>query len=156
MAKSARPALDQFDRRLLALVQANARLTHEALGERIGLSASAVRRRLNALRDAGVIEAEVALVDPEAFGVTVIVTLSFHDETEEAYDALDAQLAASPHVQQSYHVAGEHDYVVIVHGPSLRWYETWARGMFMRNPALRRYSSQVVWSRKKFAPHVEV
>jgi Lrp/AsnC family leucine-responsive transcriptional regulator len=48
--------MDAFDRKLLALVQENARLTADQLGERVGLSASACHRRLKRLRDSGVIE----------------------------------------------------------------------------------------------------
>lgn len=54
--------MDDFDRKILALLQENARLTADQLGERVGLSASACHRRLKRLRESGVIEAEIAVV----------------------------------------------------------------------------------------------
>jgi len=62
-------ALDKFDRRILAILQTDARRSAELIGAEIGLSASAVQRRIVRLREEGVIVAEVAIVDPGARGV---------------------------------------------------------------------------------------
>ena len=61
--------LDSFDRKLLDRVQRNADLSAEAIGQEIGLSGSAVLRRLKRLKAAGVIQADVALVDPAKVGI---------------------------------------------------------------------------------------
>ena len=142
--------LDQFDRSILDLVQKDATLTHEAIGHEVNLSASSVRRRLKRLVDTGVIQKQVALLDPDVAGVTLIVSVRFADETLAAYDAFDAFITEDPHVKIAYHVAGQDDYVLIVHGPSLVWYEDWAKSAIMPNPAVQRYSTTVVWSQKKF------
>ncbi|MEL6362862.1 MAG: Lrp/AsnC family transcriptional regulator [Pseudomonadota bacterium] len=147
---------DDYDRAILRLVQNDASLTHEAIGRSVNLSASSVRRRLAALKDAGIIEKEVALLSPEHAGVTLIVSVSFKEETADAYDQLDARVRDDPAVKQSYHVSGEEDYVLIVQAPSLQWYENWGREMFMTDPAIRRYSTKVVWSRKKFDTSIDV
>jgi len=60
--------LDERDRAILDLVQRDNRLTSDAIGERVGLGATAVQRRLKRLRDLGVIEADVAIVSPKAVG----------------------------------------------------------------------------------------
>ena len=60
--------LDEFDLKLLDAVQRNNRLTAEQLTEKVCLSASAVQRRLHRLREPKVIEAEVAIVLPDAMG----------------------------------------------------------------------------------------
>ena len=60
--------LDRIDRKLLQLVQENARLPAEKIGAAIGLSPSAVQRRLARLRDSGVITAEIAVLDAKAAG----------------------------------------------------------------------------------------
>lgn len=148
--------LDDFDRAILEIVQVDASLTHAEIGEQVHLSASSVRRRLAALRSCGVIRRDVSLVDPERFGVTLIVTLTFEEESLEAYEALDRQIQIMPEIKQSYHVAGSDDYVLIVHGPSLQWYEDWAKATFMSNPALKRYSTSVVWSCKKFETAIAI
>ena len=68
MTASAPVALDDFDRHILARVQRDAHCKAEAIASEIGLSASAVQRRLKRLRERGVIRAEVAVLDPAAVG----------------------------------------------------------------------------------------
>jgi Lrp/AsnC family transcriptional regulator, leucine-responsive regulatory protein len=75
--------LDEFDLKLLDAIQRNNRLTAAQLAERVCLSPSAVQRRLHRLRERKVIEAEVAIVSPEALGqsLTAIVEVSLDTET---------------------------------------------------------------------------
>ena len=54
--------LDDFDKKILGVLQSNTRLSSEQLGEKVGLSGSAALKRLKRLRDEGVIEREVALL----------------------------------------------------------------------------------------------
>ena len=74
--------LDSFDRKILMHFQRNTRLTANDLSELVGLSPSACHRRLSALRDSGVIEAEIAVIDPKAVGrrMTMIVTVTLERE----------------------------------------------------------------------------
>lgn len=148
--------LDDFDRAILQLVQHNNQSSHSFIGEHVGLSASAVRRRLQQLREGGVICQDVALVNAPNPSVTFIVTLSFASESIQLYQAFNKQMDTLEPVKQSYHVAGSEDYVVIVQGPSLKWYEQWSQDIFMRNAQIRRYDTKVVWSCKKFCTTVTV
>lgn len=150
------PDLDEFDRKILMAMQRNNQASHASIGEGVGLSASAVRRRLSVMRQRGVIHRDMTVMHPDFHGVTLIVSLSFSDESPELYEAFDAQMAQTPEVQQSFHVAGDEDYVLIVHGPNLRWYEDWSKKTFMANPAIRRYSTKVVWSCKKYDPAMQL
>ena len=148
--------LDDFDKNILSIVQDDNQLSHSEIGKQVGLSTSAVRRRLSNLRKSGIIHKDVSLVKPDRFGVTLIVTLSFGEESIEAYDALDQLVLECQEVQQSYHVAGSNDYIMIVHGPNLVWYEDWSKRMFMSNSAIRRYSTSVVWSCRKFQTKIKL
>lgn len=75
MPSDAATALDSFDRQILALYQRNTRLPGEQIGAQVGLSAAAVQRRIKRMREAGVIQAEVAVLDCQqlGLGVTAIV-----------------------------------------------------------------------------------
>ena len=150
IVKSFDVLLDPFDRCILDIVQRNTNLTHAQIGESVGLSASAVRRRLNVLRENKVIEKEVAILRREGSGVRLIVTISFQSESIEAFQAFDQQILDTPEIVQGYHVSGTEDYVLIVHGPNLEWYEEWGKTTFMNNTAIRRYDTRVIWSCKKF------
>ncbi|MEZ5958439.1 MAG: Lrp/AsnC family transcriptional regulator [Hyphomonadaceae bacterium] len=154
--KTARPLeLDDFDRAILQIVQRDNLMSHAAIGERVGLSASAVRRRLGAMREDKVIARDVALVDADRFGVTLVVTVTFAVETPEIYAAFEAQVQALTQVRQCYHVAGSADYILIVLAPSLQFYENWSMEQFMGNNAIRRYDSVVAWSCKKFETAID-
>lgn len=143
-------SLDEFDQRILKIVQHNNQRTHADIGEAVRLSASAVRRRLKMLRDTGFIEKDVALLRTGGIGVRLVVLISFQNESIETFDDFDEQIRTTPEILQGYHVSGSLDYVLIVQGPNLEWYEDWGKQAFMSNPAIRRYDSHVVWSCKKF------
>lgn len=154
VAKSA--ALDEFDRKILTVVQRDCSLTHEAIGQAVNLSASAVRRRLKVLRQTGVIEREIAVLRPEPTGLQLIVSICFKDESQAAYDALEARLMGDRWVQQVYAVSGDDDYVLVVHAPSPQAFDEWGRRILMSDPAIARYSTRVVWRRPKFDPSVQL
>lgn len=143
-------SLDDFDRAILRSTQIDNQKTHAALGKEIGLSGSAVRRRLADLRASGIIAADVSLIDGSTLGVTLIIQLSFDNDTPEAYDEFDLAMRSLPNVKQSYHVSGSMDYVLIVQGESLAWYEEWAKQNLMSNSNIKRHDTSVVWSCKKF------
>jgi Lrp/AsnC family transcriptional regulator, leucine-responsive regulatory protein len=151
MTKSAKLVLDQFDRAILALVKKNNQQTHAQIGEKVGLSPSAVRRRLAVMRAASVIEADVSITAMEASGLAFHVSITFREESTEAYAGFRDQILADPAVSQCYSVSGDVDFVLIVHACTPASYEAWGHRVLMANPAIGRYSSALVWSRTKFA-----
>jgi Lrp/AsnC family transcriptional regulator, leucine-responsive regulatory protein len=143
--------LDSFDHELLALLQQDTRLTHRELGERVHLSASAVRRRIERLRNEGVIAREVALLNPAlAQGITVIVMVSFAQESPEIYAEFRRRMCANDAVLQCYSVAGGVDFILVVAAQSPADYERWGEATLMADSNIRRYDSHVVWSEVKF------
>ncbi|MEM6328456.1 MAG: Lrp/AsnC family transcriptional regulator [Bacteroidota bacterium] len=148
--------LDDLDRALLRLVQRNNQRTHADLGTEVGLSPSAVRRRLKALRASGVIQADVSLVAPQVGGIQAIVHVSFGDESLEADAAFRQRMRDAPEVTQCYAVSGEIDFVLVVHAPDLPSYEAWAQRMLMTDPAIRRSDTHLVWSRVAYSTVVPV
>ena len=142
-------ALDELDKSILRIVQLNNQTTHANIGQKIGLSTSAVRRRLTNLRAAGVIKRDVSIVNSSAANITLIVQVSFKDDTAESYEKFDSRMNALANVTQSYHVSGATDYIIIVQGPNLEWYEDWAKENLMSDAAIQRHDTSVVWSCKK-------
>lgn len=142
--------MDEFDRAILDVVQNNNLLSQEAIGERVNLSASSVRRRLDRMRKDGTIIADVALIDPAAHCFTVIVQISFRQDSRGGHDLFQARMRADPAVSQCYSVSGPVDYVVIVHAATPDAYEQWARSSLMDDETIYRFDSHVVWSRPKF------
>lgn len=145
---------DRFDLAILDIVQLDNLRSHASIGESVGLSASAVRRRLTALRAAGVIIADVALVDASKRGLTFMTSVAFEREDPSVYTAFRAQMQDEPAVSQCYAVSGDMDFVLFVHAESPEAFERWGTRALMSNPAIRRYSTSVVWSRTKFTTRI--
>lgn len=138
-------ALDRFDRKLLALVQRNAALTSDVLAERVGLSPSAVQRRLKRLRDDGVIAALVAIVDPDKAGrpALFVVGLEIERERPELLSRLRAWLADEDAVQEVFYVTGAWDFVLIVTARDVEAYDALMSRLMADNPNIRRFTTNV-------------
>ena len=108
--------LDTFDRRLLAAVQDDSRRTGEDLAELVGLSPAACLRRLQRLRASGIIEREIAIVDPRVARarLTLIVMVTLERERPDLIDGFTRAMRAAAEVTQCYYVTGAMDYVLMV------------------------------------------
>ena len=147
----AMPELDPLDAAILALVQQNNRLTNVQIAEEVGLSATAVHRRLRRLRAAGVIEADVAVVSPEAVGrgMTAIVEVELEREAPDLIDAFKTRMLSAPEVMQCYYVTGSADFVLIVTSHNLKDYEALTQRLLFANPNVKRFRTSVVMERFK-------
>jgi Lrp/AsnC family leucine-responsive transcriptional regulator len=148
--------MDDFDRRLLHLLQRNNRQSHESLGEQVGLSPTAVRRRVQRLHESGVIRADVALLDPARLGITVITSIRFEKESNATYDAFKRRMKAAPAIAQCYTVTGDVDVILIGHFRDLAAYEQWVADELLSDPAVARSTANVVYRTVKFETAINV
>jgi DNA-binding Lrp family transcriptional regulator len=148
MSPSAR---DQLDRAILAIVQADARIPADQIGLRVGLSASAVQRRLGRLREAGIIKAEIAVLDAKALGrtLTVLVELSIDRDRPEQIAEVKNWIASEPAVQQAWYITGEADVVLVVTATGMEEYEALIGRLFEVNRNVRKYRTSVALSTLK-------
>ena len=139
-------ALDELDHRLLALVQHDAEQTLTALGDAIGLSASAVQRRLGRYRQAGLLR-QVAVLDPKLLGNVTLAAVWVVMERDSAklHAAFCARMRAAPEVQQCYILAGDWDYLVLLATAGLSHYREVAERLFVDEGAIRRYETNMVF-----------
>ena len=146
MGKNRTVALDDHDRRLLTLLQRDASVTAEVLGSDLGLSASTVQRRIKRLRETGVIEREVAIVNTDAVGkrMTFIVGVKVDFGQKAGVDALQKKLLADPRTQQAYYVTGEVDLILTVVVQDMQDYDNWSKTLLLASPAMLRFQSNVV------------
>ena len=145
------PDLDQLDIAILACLQEDARTIAETIGAKVGLSAAAVQRRIKRLREAGVIEREVAVLSPEALGLsmTFVVMVELERENLAVLDAFRRQVLADDCVQQCYYVTGNADFVLVVTCPDMAGFEAFTRRMFFDNPNVRHFTTSVAMDRVK-------
>nr|WP_166640157.1 Lrp/AsnC family transcriptional regulator [Amycolatopsis sp. SID8362] len=140
-----------MDTAILACLQADARTIAETIGAKVGLSAAAVQRRIKRLREAGVIEREVAILSPEALGLnmTFVVMVEMERENLAVLDAFRRQVLTDDCVQQCYYVTGNADFVLIVTCPDMAGFEAFTRRMFFENPNVRHFTTSVAMDRVK-------
>jgi DNA-binding Lrp family transcriptional regulator len=145
------PALDSFDLKILQRHQHDTRLPADAIGAEVGLSAAAVQRRLKRLREGGVIEAEVAQIEPAAVGLplTCIVGVKLEREANAEVERFKARMLASATVQQCYKVTGEPDFILVVVAPDMARYEAFTREALLADPNVRSFTTYVVLDRVK-------
>eukprot|EP00752_Nemacystus_decipiens_P000760 g760.t1 len=143
--------LDPFDTALLAALQRNARQTAEALSAAVGLSPAACQKRVKRLRDEGVIEREVAVLDPRAVGrrITAIVEVSLVRERIADLDAFKRRMLEAEEVMQCYYVTGESDFVMVLTVPDMSAYEAFTRRHFFAEANVSRFRTQIVMDRVK-------
>ena len=114
--------LDQFDRKILALLQTDARLTNNEIGEKIGLSPSQCSRRRQRLEDQGIISGYHARLSREkaGLGLTSIIAVTLATHNADNAKRLADLFARLPNVQEAYQMTGEMDYYVKVVTPDLK------------------------------------
>ncbi|ONG51775.1 AsnC family transcriptional regulator [Pseudoroseomonas deserti] len=137
--------LDSFDQALLTEVQRDNQAPARLLAERVGLSDSAVLRRLRRLRQAGVILADVAVVHPAVLGrpLTLHVLVSLEREGSALLDAFTRKLRGREEVRQAWYVTGEADFVLLLNLASMEAYEAFTREVFLDDPNVRGFRTIV-------------
>ncbi len=143
-------ALDEFDHHLLELLQRDSSCTLTALGDSVGLSPSAVQRRITRYRRHGLLR-EVAVLDPNALPATTLATVwvAMERDTLRLHTTFRTRMRAAPEVQQCYALAGEWDYLVILVASSVAHYREVAERLFVDEGTVRRYETRLVFDTVK-------
>ncbi len=108
--------MDAIDRRILAALQKQGRMTNAELSEKVHLSPSACHRRVQRLEDEGLIRDYVALLDARKLGcpTTVFVEITLSGQTDEVLEAFETAVAKIPDVLECHLMAGTADYLLKV------------------------------------------
>jgi DNA-binding Lrp family transcriptional regulator len=143
--------LDKLDVELLRLVQTNAQLTANDLGDKVGLSPSSALRRVNRLRETGVIARECAVLSDEFAGSRVfgVVMVQMNRHSPDVVAALKRQLADHPQVQMMYEISGSFDLVLLVVERDLARFVDFTDRMLAVSHYVHRFETHFVKSRLK-------
>jgi DNA-binding Lrp family transcriptional regulator len=137
--------MDEIDRKIVALLRANARRSFQDIGGRVSLSAPAVKRRVDRLEAAGVIRAYAALVDPAAMGWHTHAVVALFCEGRMAAAEVRGAVARHPEVAAAYTVAGEASAILHVRAADTAHLEE-ALERIRGTPGMIRTQTQVVLS----------
>ncbi|MEQ5842754.1 AsnC family transcriptional regulator [Paraburkholderia acidicola] len=115
-AAQAQPALDRIDRAILKQLQQDASISNVSLAARVKLSAPACLRRVERLKEAGLIRRVVALLDPEGLGAGMLVVIGFvlDRSTPESFAAFEKAARKVVGCMECHVVTGEFDYFMLV------------------------------------------
>ncbi len=109
--------MDDLDRKILSLLEEDARLTYSEVGSRVGLAASSVHERVRKLEKRGIIRRYRAEVDRAETGFPITAFVSLVQHPGSPLD-IPERVAEFPLVESCYSVAGDNSYVLIVRSPS--------------------------------------
>ncbi len=106
--------LDEIDRRLLAELQAEGRITNVELAQRVGLTAPPCLRRVRSLEEGGIIKGYHADLDASRLGftITVFALVSLRSQAEEALRAFEEHMKGLPEVRECHMLNGEIDFIL--------------------------------------------
>ncbi len=144
-------ALDRTDKAILRLLQQNNKMSQRRIADEVNLSAPAVQRRIKRLEETGVIQANVAILDPAKVGQPIIlfVQVAMESERTDLYEVAKRSFAAAPEVQQCYYVTGEADFILVVSVRSMGDYEALTRRLFFQNNNVKNFRTFVSMDRVK-------
>ncbi len=138
--------IDDFDRKILALLQEDARLTNNDLSARVHLSPSQCSRRRQRLEEEGLIRGYRAALDREKLGFLLVsmvsVTLATHNrDNARRFADLVSRL---PEVQEAHALTGEMDYVLKVVTPDLKMLSEFVNGVLLPHESVQHVKTAIV------------
>jgi Lrp/AsnC family transcriptional regulator, leucine-responsive regulatory protein len=154
--------LDETDLRLLDLMQTDASLSNQDLAERAHVSPPTALRRIKRMRETGLIERQVALLQPELLaaalgqGLTALVEITLERQSAEALDAFEQRATLDAAVQQCYRVSPGPDFVLVVHTPDMPSHLALTQRLFTNDANVRNVKAFFSVKRAKFDPRIAV
>lgn len=149
-------ALDALDAALLDLLQRDASLPLRALADQVGTSPATCQRRIAQLRESGVLQRQVAIVDRRLVGrpLTVFVSVELDQQNAALLTQFEQRMAAEDAVMACYEVSGEFDFLLIVSAESMEAYHAFTREAFSSNHNVRNFKSMFAMNCSKFETRV--
>ncbi len=138
-------AIDEFDRKILRIVQVDNQTPQRIIGDQVGLSSPAVARRLQHLRKVGVIRRDISVVDENGVGrpLTIIVHVTTENERLDLLDGMKDRFLNCPQVQQCYYVTGEMDFILILNVKDMAEYNDITRTLFFEGGNVKSFRTCV-------------
>lgn len=150
-AMTADVELDRLDRRILAILQLDGRITNQALAEQVGLSPSACLARVRRLERAGVIEGYGARLNPWALDAGLILFAEFWLESQRPADLarFEAAVADIPEIVEASYVSGPYDYLVKVVAPNMTAWTALSEDLMSRDLGVDKVVTHVLMKKPK-------
>ena len=152
--------IDAIDVKLLDALQTDSSLSNQALAEMAHISPPTCLRRVKRLRDAGLIEREIAILNPNKLaditghGLTAIIEITLDRQGDEIMASFEKRVIADATVQQCYRTSPGPDFVLIVHVADMPAYLALSQRLFTCDANVRNVKAFFSVKRSKFEPKV--
>ena len=149
-------ALDAMDVDILNCLQKDSSLSNQDLAQKVHPSAPTCLRRIKRLREAGLIERQIAVLNPQALaqaighGLTAIVEVTLDRQSAEELERFEARVMQDEAVQQCYRVSPGPDFVLVVHTAHMPAYQALVQRLFTADANVRNVKAFFSVKRSKF------
>ena len=153
-------SIDATDIKLLELLQNDSSLNNQVLAERVHVSPPTCLRRVKRLREAGLIEREIAVLNADKLagaighGLTALVEISLDRQGAELLDAFEARMVLDDGIQQCYRVSPGPDFILVAHVADMPGSLALAQRLFTSDANVRNVKAFFSVKRAKFQPKV--
>jgi len=143
--------MDSYDRRILSVLQRDARTSNQQLAKEVGLSPSPCWRRVRRLEESGVIEQYVARLSRQELGFPVLayVQISLEDHHPDTIREFDEMIRRCEEVQECCSMSGQYDYLIKVVARDMEGYEDFLSGKLLRLTGVQTANTSFVLKQKK-------
>lgn len=144
--------LDDTDRRILAILQRDARIPNTDLADEIGLTPAPTLRRVRRLEEEGIVSRYVALLDPKRVGrdLLVMVRVTLDKQTKQGFETFAEHMRGRPEVLECYLCLGDTDYLLKVCVADLDAYQTFLVDVLAASPGVRNTASTILVKQEKY------
>lgn len=152
--------LDDIDLALLEQLQTDASLTNQDLAQRVHVSPPTCLRRVKRLREAGLIERQVAILSTDRLapllghGLQAVVEVTLDRQGQEEQQAFETRVVRDGSVQQCYRVSPGPDFILVVHALDMPDYLALAQRLFTSDANVRNVKAFFSLHRAKFEPRM--
>lgn len=150
--------LSTADRRLLDALQVDATRSQVELAEIAGMSRTSCWRRIRDFEEAGLIERQVAIIDPRQAGlqIQVLLSVAMTEHTDENRNDFENHVQSLPEVTECYSVSGERDHVLHILVKDMDAYNHFLNSQILKHPTVRSASSTFVLRRVKYTTQMKL
>lgn len=144
--------LDKVDRKLLNMLQKDNQTPTRMLADAVHISQPTCLRRIRDMREAGIISADVAMINPFAlgYGMLAFLEVSLENQADEHMQAFEKRMNKETEVMQCYFVSGDYDYFLVVHVVDMDAYYQFVRRAISGSGNVRHFQSRFPMKRAKF------
>ena len=148
--------VDNFDRSILRVLQADGKIGNQDLAEKVNLSSSPCWRRVRKLEDSGVIDSYVAMLNPKSLGLTAMayVHIALLDHRQKTIETLDNFVASKDQIIECSSITGSNDYLLKIIETDTESLEKFIMQSLLRLGIVRSSTTNLILRQQKYTTAV--